>query len=163
MKDSNNKYRITSLFLETNETSSTPLFTLGPYDKDNCISFKRKYMEYEDITEYTPAIALLGSWEHWLLLRGSPVLAPYLDKFRDELIQKVKSESVATIRGMQRGTVSTDAVALSAAKYVHNFVENFTKEPTKKRTKSLSKVEQEEDWERLKLPSNGVYQLKKAI
>jgi hypothetical protein len=51
----------------------------------------RKYMEIGDPTEYTQAIGLLGSWEHWKMLTSAGWFQPYIEKWRQEL--KVKFES----------------------------------------------------------------------
>ena len=52
----------------------------------------RKYMEIGDPTEYSQAIGLLGSWEHWQTLCAAEWFKPYVEKWRAELKVKFESE-----------------------------------------------------------------------
>ena len=91
LKDSIGRPRTLSLFWEHRLDKYPAPFTLKPYDHQGRISMYRKYMEIGDPTEYSQAIGLLGSWEHWQVLTSAPWFKPYVDKWREEL--KVKFES----------------------------------------------------------------------
>ena len=67
----------------------------------------RKYMEIGDPTEYSQAIGLLGSWEHWKTLTSTAWFKPYVEAWRAEL--KVKFESdryqeMLDVADTQKGT-----------------------------------------------------------
>jgi len=98
-KDSMGRYRTQSLFLETiSITTETPVFTLKPQDHKGLPSLKRLYLEWMDPTEYSFAVEVLGSWEHWLKLCGSEWFMEHITVWRDELEIKLRSEGVASMR-----------------------------------------------------------------
>jgi hypothetical protein len=66
-------------------------FTLKDSPHKGAVSMYEKYMELLDPTEYTQAIALLGSWRHWEALTSRAWFKPYIERWRAEL--KVKFES----------------------------------------------------------------------
>lgn len=100
-KDSMGRYRTQSLFFETNSVASeTPVFTLKPQDHKGYPSMKRLYLEYMDPTEYSFAIEVLGSWEHWLRLTGCDWFQEYITAWRDELDLKLRSEGVKRMRAL---------------------------------------------------------------
>ena len=51
-----------------------------------------KYIEIGDPTEYTQAIALLGSWRHWEALTARDWFKPHVDRWRSELRVKFESD-----------------------------------------------------------------------
>ena len=109
LKDSMGRPRTLSLFWEHRLDKYPAPFTLKPYDHEGCISMYRKYMEIGDPTEYSQAIGLLGSWEHWRTLTSANWFKPYIEKWRDEL--KVKFESdryreMTEVAETQKGTPS---------------------------------------------------------
>ena len=91
LKDSMGRPRTLSLFVEHKHDKYPAPFTLKPYDHRGRMSMYRKYMEIGDPTEYSQAIGLLGSWEHWVTLTSAEWFKPYVEKWRAEL--KVKFES----------------------------------------------------------------------
>lgn len=91
LKDSVGRPRTLSLFWEHRSDKYPAPFTLKPYDHQGRMSMYRKYMEIGDPTEYSQAIGLLGSWEHWVTLTNAEWFKPYVEKWRAEL--KVKFES----------------------------------------------------------------------
>jgi hypothetical protein len=92
-KDSMGRYRTLSLFYETNTSTEEPVFTLKPVDTKGYISMKRLYLEYSDPTEYSFAVAVLGSWEHWQRLSNCDWFQKYLEEWRSELEIKLRSEA----------------------------------------------------------------------
>ena len=91
LKDSMGRPRTQSLFVEHRHDKYPAPFTLKPYDHRGRMSMYRKYMEIGDPTEYSQAIGLLGSWEHWQVLTNTKWFKPFITKWRQEL--KVKFES----------------------------------------------------------------------
>lgn len=90
-----------SLFLEMNyakEKDDPAPYTLKENDHEGKISMRRIYMEVEDPTEYMFALAALGSWEHWLILKEAPFFKPYLARWREELALKMRSDAIMLVR-----------------------------------------------------------------
>ena len=92
LKDSMGRFRTQSLFVEMKHDKYPAPFTLKPYDHRGRMSMYRKYMEIGDPTEYSQAIGLLGSWEHWQTLCAAEWFKPYVEKWRAELKVKFESE-----------------------------------------------------------------------
>ena len=92
LKDSLGRPRTQSLFVEYKHDKYPAPFTLKPYDHRGRMSMYRKYMEIGDPTEYSQAIGLLGSWEHWQTLCAAEWFKPFVEKWRAELKVKYESE-----------------------------------------------------------------------
>ena len=91
LKDAQGRYRTQSLFVEMKHEKYSAPYTLKKYDHRGAMSMYLKYMELGDPTEYTQAIALLGSWDHWKKLCAQSWFKEHLTTWRSEL--KVKMES----------------------------------------------------------------------
>ncbi len=91
LKDSMGRFRTLSLFWEHRLDKYPAPFTLKDKEHKGRMSMYAKYMEIGDPTEYTQAIALLGSWRHWEMLVAAEWFKPFITRWRDEL--KVKFES----------------------------------------------------------------------
>lgn len=67
--------------------------------------WKKVYVESNDPTEYTAAMALVGDWTHWQTVRNHNKLKPIFDNWQDELQMKLKSEAIKTLinQSMQPG------------------------------------------------------------
>ena len=91
LKDTMGRFRTQSLFVEHKHESYPAPFTLKPYDHRGAKSMYILYMDAGDPTEYTQAIAMLGSWRHWTILTNTQWFKPIVMEWRDEL--KVKFES----------------------------------------------------------------------
>lgn len=118
LKDSMGRFRTQSLFVEMKHDKYPAPFTLKPYDHRGRMSMYRKYMEIGDPTEYSQAIGLLGSWEHWKLLTECEWFKPHLEKWRDELKVKFESdryremqEVADTAKGTPQGVQATKWLA----------------------------------------------------
>ena len=94
-------YRTQSLFLETNQSRLKPIMTLKEIDweyKGEVLpSLRKVYMELADPEEYTVAIKVLGSWEHWLRLLENKAIMKYLNQYRSELEVKIRSGAVKSL------------------------------------------------------------------
>lgn len=96
-----NRFFTQSLFVETKQKASSwePIFTLtGPDHTDDYQSLPKLYLEYEDLTEYTFAVGVLGSYEHWELLCEKTWFKPYVDRMRKELELFIKSKAISQIK-----------------------------------------------------------------
>lgn len=81
----------TALFVETNrfEDKYPPVFTLKEYAAKGCVSFYQEYMQHD--SEYAAAVALLGSWTHWLTLRKCSWFKPYYEQWEGERLERDKA------------------------------------------------------------------------
>lgn len=61
-------------------------------------SLYRLYLEAEDLTEYTFAVAHLDGWEHWQMLKSCSWFKPYAKRWKEELETKVMSRSLARLK-----------------------------------------------------------------
>jgi hypothetical protein len=108
-----------ALFWEERHPDYTPSFTLKETDREeNGVvypSLKQIYLEYSDPTEYSFAIEVIGSWEHWQTLCKSFVFRPYIKKWREELEVKLRSEALKAMRETARNEGSKGT---TAAKYL---------------------------------------------
>lgn len=87
----NNRRLTAALFTETNVTPRiVPLFSLEEWGKT--------YVDIADPTDYKAAMVLLGNWEHWKMIVENQSIAPYVERWRDEVATKLKSEAIANIR-----------------------------------------------------------------
>lgn len=97
----NNRRLTAALFEETNVTPRiAPLFSLEEWGK--------VYVEIADPTDYKAAMMLLGNWEHWKMIVENQSVLPYVERWREEVTVKLKSEAVANIRKL---STSKDAAA----------------------------------------------------
>ena len=92
LKDVMGRLRTQSLFFEMKNPKYPAPFTLKDYDHKGSISMYRKYMAQADPTEYSTAIALLGSWRHWQALVNCEWFKPYITRWRDELRVKFEND-----------------------------------------------------------------------
>jgi hypothetical protein len=105
-----------SLFVEHNYDYSNALYSWGDTDVKNngktYPSLKRLYMSTNDITEYEFAVKYFENWEHWQRMLQSPRILDMVEKWREELEIKMRSEAI-------RGIISesaTDSKSSYAAK-----------------------------------------------
>ena len=107
LKDSMGRYRTQSLFWENRHPDYPAPYTLKNKAHQGRISMYERYMEIGDPTEYTQAIALLGSWEHWVLLTKCKWFQQYIQAWREELRVKFESDrfrQMEEVAEKQKGT-----------------------------------------------------------
>lgn len=98
---------------ERGRQPSKALFENGTYDIEE---FHDVFLEMEDITEYEPAIKLVGSWREWeRLKRDWPAFRGHIQEWKEELEVKFRSQASRKIIELSDGD---DAKALQAAKWV---------------------------------------------
>ena len=163
-KDQKGRWRTQSLFLEykwqtnhVNKVPFDPIFTLGEFDKDGCVSFKNLFLSFNDPSGYRFAKEVLGSYEHWLRLCSQKWFKPHLDGWIEELEVKLASEGLKQIKGIADGEGQQ---ALAAAKFLVNKGWETTRGRPKKsdidraaRVKAGIEAAVEEDLDRIRLVS----------
>lgn len=105
----------TGLFHETELDKSKVVYTLRDEAYNGLPSAKAIYMEIADPTEYAAALAIVGSWNHWLRLLGNKLLLKHIEDWRVELEIKMRSEALLSVA---KQSVEKTASGLTAAKYI---------------------------------------------
>lgn len=107
-KDAQGRYLTQGLFKETNVSANIkPPYTF--------VQAKEMYLQTRDPTEYSMAMELLNSWEHWKVLSSCDWFLEILTKWRDELEIMMRSEALKTLIEVSH---SSGREAASAAKYI---------------------------------------------
>lgn len=88
------KPKTAALFMEKNVNEATDpspycLSTQAPPGK---VSVRTVYLTLADPTEYKVAMELLGSFQHWEVLKNTSWFKPHLESMRAELQAKILSE-----------------------------------------------------------------------
>ena len=116
-KDLRGHWRSGTLFEETCEDPAKypPIFTLNDDDTASCVSLKRLYMTFEDVTEWTLANHVLGGWDHWMTIVECNLTKDHITKWRRDLEMHLRAKYLGQIKEVS----STDGpVALQATKYL---------------------------------------------
>lgn len=129
LKDSMGRLRTQSLFYEMRNPSYPSPFTLKDKDHQGSISMYRKYMEIGDPTEYTQALALLGSQKHWEVLTSREWFKPYIERWRSELKIKFESDRYLEMKNVAENQGGTPQ-GLQATKWL---AERYGERPAPKR------------------------------
>ncbi len=120
-KDKEGRFLTQCLFAENYDCANPKypaVFSLrdpDPAIKDQLPSFKRLFIESEDITGYTVAMEQLGSWEHMERLLSSKWFQSYWSRWCDEMEVRLKSKGLLKIKDTAEGD---NASAYQAAKYL---------------------------------------------
>ena len=93
----NNARFLKGLFFETSTNPETVLYTLKDRDHNGFPSLYRLYIEADDDTEYTFAVANLDGWEHWEMLCNCSWFIPFVSRWRKELFLKRTSTLLKNI------------------------------------------------------------------
>ncbi len=117
LKDVMGRFRTQSLFVEMKNDKYPAPFSLKDYDHRGSISMYRKYMELADPTEYSTAIALLGSWRHWQLLTTCEWFKPHIKRWRDELRVKFENDRYLEMKDVAQTHKGTPQ-GISATKWL---------------------------------------------
>jgi hypothetical protein len=116
MRQENGPKYTRRLFYETsyglNDKTST-IYTLKDQDHpDGYISLYRLYMDEEDLTEYRFAEKYLIGWSHWLILQECVWFKPYINRWRDELRNRIRSKAQDAIKAALSGQKTLEAARL---------------------------------------------------
>lgn len=116
-KDEKGRYIVQGLFLEDRYNKDMSVFTFDGEDKlykgKTFISLKKRYLDWSDPTEYQFAQEWLYDWDHWKRLCNNKLLAAHIDKWREELSIKLRSEGINTLINL-----ATEKESYQAAKYL---------------------------------------------
>jgi hypothetical protein len=89
------------------------LFEDGTY---NLEEFHDLFVELEDLTEYKPALQLVGDWRKWnQLKRDWPTFGSFVEEWKEEVRVKLTSEALQKIQLMAKGN---DPKALQASRFI---------------------------------------------
>jgi hypothetical protein len=91
--DPQNRPLITGLFKETKSQHVDPKYAVFSLE-----DWRKVYVECRDVTEYKPAMALVGDWKHWSLLRNNEKLKPYFDAWQEEVETQLKMEAIELLK-----------------------------------------------------------------
>lgn len=104
-KDTVGRWMTTGLFKETSQNKSHIVYTLE--------DAKNLYIECGDPTGYKFAKEHLGGWQHWLALKASPKMSPYILQWEEELEAKIRAEGLSRVIDYSKGEKG-----YQAAKYI---------------------------------------------
>jgi len=126
-RKSSGPYMTKALFYEITNDQDSAVFTLKEQDYPitntespaygkTMLSLRRLFVEYtlDDPTEVTFSDKVFGSWRAWSAICRSPVLAPYLEEWREEAAVRRKSLAFKSVVEEATGGRS----ALQASKYL---------------------------------------------
>lgn len=93
------------LFKELSDNPTAP-FSLEDW--------RRVYVEVSDPTDYKAAMVLIGQWEHWTMLTECKAFAEHLERWRNEVNTKLRSEAFDNLRKQARDPKGTAAARFLA-------------------------------------------------
>lgn len=102
--DGMNRPLITGLFKETSAQHVDKKYAVFSLD-----DWREVYLECRDVTDYKAAMALVGDWKHWCMLRSNEKLKPYFDSWRDEVETQLKMEAIELLKQHAAGQGGTAA------------------------------------------------------
>lgn len=106
-KDTAGKYITQNLFLEHSYDTEKAVYTFADEDKEyNGViypSLRKLYLEIADPTEYEFANTYLWGWEHWQRIAANKVLLERIERWREELEVKIRSQAVGSMLKMTSG------------------------------------------------------------
>lgn len=118
-KDSQGRWLTASLFYEKSY-NDTAIYSMKTEDSNGLPSFRRRYMEIADPTEYRVASELVGGWEHWQVLNSSQWFSDFIKPLREELHAKLMSDIL--IAAYKLGS-SAEKGSVAAAKFFKESIE----------------------------------------
>ncbi len=145
--DSTGKMKTTGLFEETKFASNK---TPAPFKLSD---WHETYIAILDPTEYTQALEILGSWEHWQALRGNETLAKHFDNWKVEVEIKIRAEAVRNLIVQSKTpSGSTAAKWLAEAGFNPKDMRFKKSRDTEDRIRREMQEQVESDFERLTTP-----------
>jgi hypothetical protein len=98
--DSTGRRMTVGLFKELSDNPAAP-FSIEDWH--------REYVRQSDPTDYAAAMTLIGQWEHWTMLLDCKPFMEHLEKWREEVAVKVRSEAVAELKKQSKTDKGTAA------------------------------------------------------
>lgn len=116
-KDTGNRWRTQSLFIEFKREGYDAYWTIGDEDKEGYPSLKKIYMSYPHVPgkEWNFAKDTLGSWELWQRLLANKMLSPMFHSWQKE--KEIELESMA-IEALIKSAQEDGPKGTMAAKYI---------------------------------------------
>jgi len=97
-----------NLFIDFEYDESKAIYTWRDedcvYKGRTYVSLRRLYLEMADPTEYKFACKYLLSWEHWLRIAENKNIQVHIQKWRDELEVKLRSQAVGELLKLTKGS-----------------------------------------------------------
>lgn len=99
LRNANGTMVTTSLFWEFSCDMDKAFFTMTHSDKNGLVAFKPLYVKLtvEDPTEYTFALEVFGSWDHWQKMLKNRKVRDFVDTCREERDIAIESNAVREI------------------------------------------------------------------
>jgi hypothetical protein len=93
LKDKQGRYLFRALFNEESNTKESyqPIFTLSESHSRGLHSIHQLYVQFADPSEYIFAMTVLGSYEHWQMLKSRGWFQPYYLKMRRAMAARLIS------------------------------------------------------------------------
>lgn len=141
--------KLLSLFYEDIYKPDDAIYTIRDQDKEAkgylFPSLYKLYMAEADITEYNFANKYFESYQHWRVICESDWFKPYLQRWREELELKVKSEALKEI--IAQANSSDPRKRLEASKYLFEkvYVDRGAGRPSKKKIKEEAMIQARQD------------------
>ena len=138
----NNIPKTASLFAETT-VADNPVFSLSPFETEGLVSVKDVYLMCNDVTEYLPAIVIMGSTKQWNRVCKAKWFKPFIEELREELELRIRSEAVKGILEEAASSKSTafQAMKLLATKGYIPKEENVRGRPSKEEVARETKIQ----------------------
>lgn len=116
------------LFWEWTTDRNDPIcmFTLMPYERTKedgtkVPSLHKLYMEMMDSSEYAFANKYFESWSHWKKIATNNKIAPFVEKWREELEFKIRKEAFDRIKeAAENGSLEANKFIVNA-----NFIDGI--------------------------------------
>lgn len=135
-KNASGAYLTLNLFYETSLDKSQVVYTLKDRDHAGYPSLYRAYMDANDPTEYSFAVAYLDGWAHWERICRASWFKEYVVAWRRELELRTRSAALLRIREVAG---SEGKEAFQANKYLLNG--QWKERDAKRRVGAPSKAE----------------------
>lgn len=159
--DEGGRFKTLSLFLEI-AYDKDAIYTLKDYDHEyegkTYYSLKKRFLEVSDPTEYKFATTHLAGWDHWQKICNNKLLAQHVEKWRNELELKLRSEGVQWVIKSARSKGNWLAAKFLAER---GWEVRAAGRPSKEEVERNTKIEQtiqsefDEDIARFRVVKNG--------
>lgn len=123
-RDSGNRQLTIGLFKETVRADNTSRYAIFSLE-----DWRKVYLELEDVTEYKPAMALVGDWDHWCTIRNNQNLKPYFDAWQKEVEAALRCKAVDLIKQHAESQGGTAAAKWLAEEQYKNLKAREPKKP----------------------------------